>query len=292
MQTFEYSMNNFLGSNWAEHKAIQELFAMSTSPSETAEATLVYPVMGRGKGNNDFITYKKESKYLKDYSAINSHTAPQSLLTAAFLQESNAKQELFRQEKLKREAALQLKFDNKISEAQQAKDNGEFESSLEKYKEAMRIDDDGSLPKFIESIELIKAKQQETEAFELAKSKGSIDAFEDFLSIYKYSSFKEEVESYLRKLKAVSGLPENISNKDNFKQFANNTDNWVKKLPNKTILDSGFENEHLALIIKIGKLELQNKRLAKNWQEGGPNEKKIIKWYDAETAKEIIKKIV
>ena len=292
MQIFEYTMNNFLGNNWIEQKAIGELFALSSSPSIEAEATLVNPVMGRGKGENDFINYKTESKYLADYSSLNSFTGPQSLLTSEFKKEMHAKQEVLHQEKLKREATLKLKFDTKIQEAQQAKNDGEFIVALELYKEAMVVKEDGSLLQFIESIELEKAKQQEAEAYTIAIKSNSISEFEEFLNTYKFSIYKDEVEAALRKLKAVSGIPENISNKDNFNQFANNTDNWVKKLPNKTILGSGFEEEHLALLIKIGKLELQNKKLANGWQEGKGNEKRITKWYDANIAKDCLKKIL
>ncbi|UAM97265.1 TIGR03986 family CRISPR-associated RAMP protein [Polaribacter litorisediminis] len=292
MQIFEYAMNTFLGSNWIEQKAIGELFALISSPSKEAEATLVNPVMGRGKGENDFINYKAESKYLAEYSSLNSFTGPQSLLTSEFKKEMHAKQEILHEKKLKREAALKLKFDTKIREAEQAKKDGKFVLALKIYKEAMLVKEDGSLPQFIASIELEKAKQQETEAYTTAMSSNSIPEFENFLNTYKFSIYKDKVEAALRKLKAVSGVPENIKNKDNFKQFANNTDNWVKKLPNKTILGSGFEEEHLALLIKIGKLELQNKKLAYGWQEGKGNEKRITKWYDADIAKDCLKKIV
>lgn len=292
MQTFEHTMNNFLGSNWIGQKAIEEIFALSSSPTKETEDTLVNPVMGRGKGENDFINYKTESKYLADYSSINSFTGPRSLLTAEFKKEMHIKQEIMHQEKLKREAVLKLKFDTKTQEAQKAKNDGEFVLALKIYKEAMLVKEDGSLPQFIESIELEKAKQQETGAYTTALSSNSIPEFEDFLSTYKFSIYKDKVEGALRKLKAVSGVPENISNKNNFKQFANNTDNWVKKLPNKTILGSGFEEEHLTLLIKIGKLELKNKKLANAWQEGKGNEKRITKWYNVGIAKDCFKKIL
>lgn len=290
MQTFEYEMNIFLGKKWIQQKAIKELFAMCKAPTNQAEETLTYPVMGIG-GNNDFVSYKKDNKYLEDYSSINIVKEPISLLTIDFFEKINREKEILLQEKLKNEAEVQLKFDVLVEEAQNAKISGEFQVAIEKYQEAMAIKDDESLPQFKESIEIEKQKIQEIASYNSVKNSSSLELIEEFIKHYPISSYREEIENILRKLKAVSGIPENISNKDNFKQFANNTDNWVKKLPNKVILGSGFENEHLSLLIKIGKLELQDDKLAKNWHNGGPNEKKIAQWYDTTIAKDCLKQL-
>lgn len=129
----------------------------------------------------------------------------------------------------------------------------------------------------------------EISLFEKAKTIKSIESCNEYLNNFPLSLRKDEIETLLRSLVAVSNIPENITNKDNFKQFANNTDNWVKKITKegKTIHSLGFEEEFIQHIVKIAKVEILDSKTSKSWSDG-TNQKKIGQWLGEEKAKGII----
>lgn len=167
-----------------------------------------------------------------------------------------------------------------------------FDEALELYRQAMEIYDDGSLARFEEEVRKQKAKQEEELAFAALGEMKDIQALENFINSYPGSNFKEQIEEKLRTLKALSGIPETVSNKDNFKQFADNTDNWVNKLAkeNLTIESAGFLEEHIQLLLKIAPAEFADKKRVKDFIENKVL-KRITPWYSESKSKEIWQKI-
>ncbi len=276
----DHFANKIKNTKWIDSLAIKEITALSQSSNISVDRTLVYPQLElanvSAKIANEFNNIKKNKEYLKPFSEINGNVNIMSTIKS-FEDKKNKENEL------KIQQAIPLK-----EEAYSFIAINDLDKAHQKYVEAMQLFDDGSLPNFKLKIDIKKREQEEQLAFKLAKESSIKDLCESFLANYPNSNQKAEIEEKLRLLNAVSSIPENVSNKDNFKQFANNTDNWVKKLvkDGQSISSLGFEKEHIEIICKIAKLE----NYAKEWLNG-TNEKRISQWYGAEKLKEIIRQI-
>jgi hypothetical protein len=114
--------------------------------------------------------------------------------------------------------------------------------------------------------------------------------FKEFKLKFPFSDKIVIFEQEIAKKKAISEIDPNIKNKMNLKQFANNTDNWVKKIgkDGQTIKSLGFEEEHINQLYQICEIEKTNPKLLKEWSKYKRN---FINWYDEDTANEIIKKL-
>ncbi len=299
LQHFEYTLNlhtrNKLGVKWLESRQVVELLAISSKPiSKEVEENLVYPSIGKegknGNLDNEFIQIKTNKSFLSNYSKYNGVFSIKSLISAELLNEW----ELIRQENDKKIAALkkekQEQFDRLIYKAKEALMNYEFEIASEHYKAAMELNDDNTWGDFQENIESKKKEKEELDAYHCVVNSNDKSSLEEFINKYPLSKFKAEIENKIKLKEAVSGIPSNIKDKMNLKQFGNNTDNWVKKIvrENKTIKSLGFEEEHINQLFQIFELEKGNSKLLKEWAK---YQKSFINWYGEEKANEILNKI-
>lgn len=300
LQAFEHEMNGhvskFQQNSWCSSPQIKEILAMSKLPvSEEVENNLTYPSIGKdgsnGTKDNEFIQIKINKSYLQSYSEINECKGAKSLLK----RENIEKWKAIEEEKIRlinaKEKAKQDAFQNEKNKAKSYLNEFDFENSLKCYKEAMSIENDNSLAAFEKEIELKKAEKAELDAYQEVISANTVVACTNFISNFPLSIYKLEIEKLASKLKANSAFPDRLAGLIKFDQFSKESETWIKKLENKTILGSGFEQELIGHIVRIGKIEKEDKKLVKDWNLGGRNEKKIAAWFGDKKASEIITEI-
>jgi CRISPR-associated protein (TIGR03986 family) len=347
LQAFEYQMNvhceKNLNTKWLKTKQIQELVSMSTLPPDNSEQLLVYPSIGKdgknGTDDNEFIQIKKQRNFLQPYSNYNTPFEIKSLITEDVLDKWE-KERKVKEEQLKKQ---QLELNKKINElkalaesklqenefeeaehffkqAISIEDDGSlpsffkrinrkkieyfkdkaftslssqnFEEAIALYETVMKIEDDGSLEKFKKEVEIERVAFEEEKAFLALNENAVIEVLEDFIKQYPISKKRSIVEEKISKIKALSGIPYTVRNKDNFKQFADNTDNWVKKIKkdNGTIESLGFAEEHSSLLLKIIPNELADRRRARDFNQNNVL-RRLNSWYSEFYAKELWQKI-
>lgn len=298
LQDFEYAMNQFLkgkGHKWIESDQIRELYAMAANPKKATEQNLRYPNMEavntEGKKYNEFVKYKNDKISLKPYSNQNGVTTFYSLLTDEYLAERKRKvEQQKKKERIFHEQILKT-YQSYIESIKKSIEAFEFDKALADYEKGIELINsydfisDNFLEGIPTEIENKKLEQIEKEAYQNAINLGTVAAYGAFLKNYPFSEFKDFIEGEVRKLKAKSQIPENILNKDNFKQFANNTDNWVHKLKKSgnTIESAGFLEQHKTLLIKIAKND--KKKSIKEYR------KRMNKWYSKEVVEELLREI-
>jgi tetratricopeptide (TPR) repeat protein len=316
---------------------------MSTLPPDNSEQLLVYPSIGKdgknGTDDNEFIQIKKQRNFLQPYSNYNTPFEIKSLITEDALDKWE-KERKVKEEQLKKQ---QLELNKKINElkalAESKLQENEFEEAEHFFKQAISIEDDGSLPSFFKRINRKKIEYFKDKAFTSLSSQnfeeaialyetvmkieddGSLEKFkkevenkwaafeeekaflalnenavieelEDFIKQYPISKKKSIVEEKISKIKALSGIPDTVRNKDNFKQFADNTDNWVKKLKkdNGTIESLGFAEEHSLLLLKIVPNEFADRRRERDFNQNNVL-RRLNSWYSESYVNELRQKI-
>jgi CRISPR-associated protein (TIGR03986 family) len=281
MDKFTQSIN--IGS-WLNTKQIKELFSTVKSPSNIIDGLLRYPVLELpnvpAKDSNEFNNYKKQNQSLSSYSNINGNVNVNSVRLK--FEEINKKLNQFKKEQT--QELRHLAYENlKLNK---------FDEALDIYRKVIDIYDDGSFNNFEIEVNNQKLKNEIEIAFNFLNEKSTIEELQNFIERFPNSDKKEEIKNRLSKLKAVSGIPENVSNKNNLKQFADNTDNWVKKMKRDghSIVSLGFFDEHRKLLLTIWEIEKNNSKLSKEWFSD-KTKKRFIDWYGITITEEIIKKL-
>jgi len=195
-----------------------------------------------------------------------------------------------KQEKESADIENDREFHALLAEANKFLENCEFEKASEKYKKALEKTKDKSGFDFKKRIELRKTEKEELDTYHQVKSENTVAACDEFITKYPTSTYRLDIDKLRSTLKNNSGLPVRLSGLKKFDQFSKESEDWIKKLENKTIIGSGFEEEHIAHIIRIAKIEKNDKKLVKDWLPSGRNEKKIAAWYGDQRASEIVKK--
>jgi CRISPR type III-A-associated RAMP protein Csm5 len=127
-------------------------------------------------------------------------------------------------------------------------------------------------------------KKTESDSYHQAIKIARKELYEKFISEYPLSVHKDEIAQLLSKLKAQSGIPERLLNLTESDKFFKESSAWIKKLPNRQLTGSGFEDEILNALKKIAVNELNDKKLAKVWTEG-TNIKKLSNWIGNDQAR-------
>ena len=301
LHVFEYEMDQHstkkMNCKWLNSQQVVELLSISSIPnSPLIEEHLDYPSLGKGGKNgtadNEFIQIKNNKTFLQKYSSLNAIDSIKSLLS----KEAIDKWEKLRieNENVKKQLKIELEknFISFIGKANNDLSNYEFDSAELNYRKALNLKNDNSLSEFLKKIEDKKIEKLEIDAYNLALNSENKDVLEDFLTRYPFSKFKEEIDQKLKLKHAISGIPTNIIDKNNLKQFANNTDNWVKKLlkESQTIASLGFEKDHIELLLKIWELENSNHKLVKEWHSNETKTRFSV-WYGDDKANDLISKI-
>ena len=298
LQKFEYEMNlhcnKTIKSKWLNSNQLKELLSISSKPTAEVEANLISPSMGKdGKSEiNEFIDYKKNKSFLKGYSNYNSVKNIDSLLTNEVLSNWEEERKSIELEKEKAKIELKNKYELLIKTAYEKLNEFNFEDAKNSYYLASKIHNDNSLEQFLKEIDNKQKEKEELDAYNKSISENIQQAYESFLLNYPLSNYKQDIEQRLSKLKAVSGIPENVSNKNNLKQFADNTDNWVKKMKRDghSIASLGFFDEHKKLLLTIWEIEKNNSKLSKEWFSD-KTKKRFVDWYGITITEEIIQKL-
>jgi CRISPR-associated protein (TIGR03986 family) len=300
LQVFEYEMDlhtlKKLNSKWIQTIQLKELFSMSSLPnSPLIEDNLVYPSIGKegknGNDDNEFIQIKKDKTFLESYSTINKIDSIESLLSKKVIDqwEEKGKEEEAKKDQLKIER--ENNFNLLIKKANDYLDKFEFDLAESSHKTALLLINDNSLPKFLEKIAIRKKEKIELDAYNLSITTGTVEGYENFTSNFPFSKFNADVSQYISKLKANSGVPQRILNLMEFDKFVKESDQWIKKLPNKKLNGSGFENEIEGKILAIGLSEISKAKTSTKWLNG-VYLKKIKEWFGEEKAQKIIAKII
>ena len=300
LQVFEYEMDlhtvKNLNSKWIQTIHLKELFSMSSLPnSSVIEDNLVYPSIGKegknGNDDNEFIQIKKDKTFLESYSTINKIDSIESLLSKKVIDQWEEKKKEEEEKKNQLKIERKNNFNLLIKKANDYLENFEFDLAESSYKSALLLINDNSLPKFLEKIEIRKKEKIELDAFNLCITTGTVEGYEGFISNFPISKFKDDVNKFISKLKANSGVPQRILNLMEFDKFVKESDQWIKKLPNKQLKGSGFENEIEGKILAVGLSEISKAKTSKKWLNG-VYLKKINEWFGEEKAQKIISKII
>ncbi len=300
LQVFEYEMNlhtlKKFNSQWIQTIQLKELFSMSSLPnSALIEDKLVYPSIGKegknGNDDNEFIQIKKDKTFLESYSTINKIDSIESLLSKEVIEQWEDKRKEAEEKKNQLKIERENNFNLLIKKANDYLENFEFDLAESNYKSAIFLINDNSLLKFLEKIEIKKKEKIELDAYNHSKTIGTVEGYENFISNFPISKFKDDVNQFISKLKATSGVPDRLISLKESDKFFKEGDQWIKKLPNKQLIGSGFENEIETKILAISLVELLNAKTSVKWLNG-IYLKKIIEWFGEEKAQEIISKII
>lgn len=287
---FEQEMDKFtmiknLGS-WINTKQVKEIVAIAKSPvSKDVDNHLNYPQLELPnvpkRDANEFNNYKKNNQSLRPYSAINGTVEIRSVKTL-----HEEKKNEINKFKIEQTKGLRLEAKEKL--------NGNlFDEAIQIYRQVIEIYDDGSLDKFENEVNSLRLNYEIEIDFNLLNENSTLEELQNFIDRHPNSSDKiEETNRRISILKALSGIPENVSNKNNLKQFADNTDNWVKKLKKEDIsIESlGYLNDHKQLLFSIWQTEKSNLKLSKEWHID-KTKKRFIDWYGEDVTNEIILKL-
>lgn len=299
LQVFEYEMNlhtlKKLNSKWIQTPQLKELLSISSLPKSTLiDDNLVYPSIGKegknGNDDNEFIQIKKDKTFLESYSTINKIDSIESLLSKEVIEqwEEKRKEEEAKKNQLKIER--ENNFNLLITKANGYLENFEFDLAESSYKNAIFLINDNSLQKFLEKIEIRKKEKIELDAYNHSITIATVESYENFISNFPISNFKDDVNQRISKLKAKSGVPERLmSLKDSDKLFKEG-DKWINKLPNKQLMGSGFENEIEEKVLEVGNIEISNSKTNKKWLNG-VYLKKLTIWFGEDKANDIISKL-
>jgi CRISPR-associated protein (TIGR03986 family) len=266
LQAFEFAMNTHCTSKlkcvWGDSRQIKELLSVSSLPvSSEIEENLIHPSMSE----NEFVQIKKDHNHLKNYSTLNPSAAFVSLLNNEVIAKWEKEKEEKEHQKRIKSLELEKEFSDLIVGAHQALDSFDFLKSKQDYESAMKIKNDGSLTHFLNLIENRKKEKVELDAYTQAKTINSIEALTNFLITFPVSQYKEEINQLISKLKAKSGMPERLRNLADTEKFLKECEQWINKLPNKSLSDSGFENEVIDRLLQLAQKDKENTKTIKNW---------------------------
>ena len=285
MQHFEMLMNQHLThsdkapNQWINSSSVKELFSMSAMPqNDECLNSLVYPKLKNSDGKNDFISIKTGNLSLKHYSKINTIKSIKSLIDDDFKDQINKLKIQHEQELKQAKDKMMAEFTANIQSAHELLLKHEYTIARAKYEDAINIYNDGTLNIFLDIIEETKKNKIEQDAFELIASSKSIDELTNFLNSFPSSKFKDDVAQKISKLKATSGFPSRLMMLTEADKFFKESEQWINKLPNKSILDSGFENQMIERILQLHQNNGSSQRKDKNW-ENGVYRKKILNWF-------------
>ena len=276
---FETKIKN--GGSWINSNNVKELIANAKNSNQ--ENLLVYPQLElagvQSRDQNEFNNIKKINEKLNPHS-----TKVNSLTVYSSKKDFSKFKAEFDRANIEESSSIK-----QMAEDLLLKNN--FDKAIEKYSEAMKIYDDNSLTPFIKNVNSKKAEKEELDAYKIALNSNEETILEDFVLMYPISIYKEEISNKIKIMKAVSGIPQNVSNKNNLKQFADNTDNWVKKMKRDghTIASLGYFDDHLKFLLKNWEIEKNNPKLAKEWISD-KTKKRFINWYGEDVTNEIIQK--
>ena len=298
LQKFEYEMNlhctKTIKNQWLNSIQLKELFSMSAKPSSEVEEFLIAPGMGKdGRSDkNEFVEYRANKSFLKGYSNYNPISSIDTLLSKEVLTNWEEERKSIELEKEKAKIELKNKYELLIKTAYEKLNEFNFEDAKNSYYLASKIHNDNSLEQFLKEIDNKQKEKEELDVYNKSISENTQQSYETFILNYPLSNYKQDIEQRLSKLKAVSGIPENVSNKNNLKQFADNTDNWVKKMKRDghSIASLGFFDEHKKLLLTIWEIEKNNSKLSKEWFSD-KTKKRFIDWYGITITEEIIQKL-
>lgn len=299
MQRYEYALNihtqKNLNCNWIESSNVIELFSIASKPiNSSIDDKLIYPVIGKegknGTDDNEFIQIKKQKTFLESYSTINQIEKPKSILTKEVIAIWEALR-IEKEQKIEEEKKVKIaEFESLISNARLLLSKHDFENSELNYRKAISLINDNSLDRFLIELKQKREEKEEKDAYQNALSSNEKTILKDFVLKYPISIYKEEISNKIKIRDAVSGIPGNIKDKDNLKQFGNNTDNWVKKInkDNQSIKSLGFEDEHIVQLYQIYAIEKTKPKLIKKWYK---YKSAFTNWYGVEKANEIFQKL-
>ena len=280
MDKFTHSIN--IGS-WLNTKQIKELFSTVKSPSNNIDGLLKYPILELpnvpAKDANEFNNYKKQNQSLSSYSNINGNVNVSSVRLK--FEEINNKLN-----QLKKEQTQELRhiaYENlKLNK---------FDEALDIYRKVIDIYDDGSLARFDDEVRKQKAIHEEELDFTALGEMKDIQAMENFIKLYPISVKRGEIESRISKLKANSGMSLRLQNMTDSKMFFKECPQWVNKIENKTLIDSGFEDSVRSKIIAFNDADISaNHKNAVNWTNG-IYKREVVKMFNELIAEEIWSKL-
>lgn len=285
MQHFELLMNQHLSDSakapklWINSSPVKELFSISAMPqNDECQNSLVYPKLKNSEGKNDFIAMKTSNLSLNQYSKINAIESLKPLIDNDFIDQINKVKIQLEQEIKQAKDKMMAEYTANIQAAHELLLKHEYDIARKTYEEAIMIYNDGTLNHFLDKIEETKKNKIEQDAFELIVASKSIDELSNFLNSFPNSKYKDDVAQKISKLKATSGFPSRLMMLTEADKFFKESEQWINKLPNRSILDSGFENQLIERVLYFYNLNGSSKRKDKNW-ENGVYKRKILNWF-------------
>jgi hypothetical protein len=253
------------------------LFSMSSKPHTVElDESLVAPKLKNEQGKNEFIEIKKSSNgFLRDYKDINPVAAPESILNAEFISEMNVaiqkrEEEIRIAQELKR--SKQLEFEDA---AKKCLLKGDEKGARENFARFLELKD-GIVEYDIEQKILTGiSKYNEDKLYADLLDNQDVAGMEDFLREYPLSEWTESIRRFISSAKASQGVPQRIMELSEADKFFKESDQWISKLPNKTLLGSGFEEQWCNKVKALKEFNDKSSKPNQKWMNG-VYQKKLI----------------
>jgi CRISPR-associated protein (TIGR03986 family) len=281
LQSFEYLMDmhckKVFSSSWLKTSIMANLFSMSSKPHTVElDESLVAPKLKNEQGKNEFIEIKKSSNgFLRDYKDINPVAAPESILNAEFISEMNVaiqkrEEEIRIAQELKR--SKQLEFEDA---AKKCLLKGDEKGARENFARFLELKD-GIVEYDIEQKILTGiSKYNEDKLYADLLDNQDVAGMEDFLREYPLSEWTESIRRFISSAKASQGVPQRIMELSEADKFFKESDQWISKLPNKTLLGSGFEEQWCNKVKALKEFNDKSSKPNQKWMNG-VYQKKLI----------------
>ncbi len=269
LQEFEFEINKHLekindekNKSFTKSETINELLSIASSPiDKSVDRLLLYPKIESIKGN-EFNEYKKNKKYLENYSERNKAIKIKSLITSDFFEkkENHKKELLILKNKEENKILEKIKF--LVKEIEDFKNQEKYRDAILKIKELNLINEVKNKDKQIQDLEkLIKDKELKVEVENLIKRE-SLEELNEFIKNFPFHERANEIRSLIKRL-SPKLYPERY-NKIDLKLFLKEVPHWIRK-NNINIAD--FEKELISNTKRVINVELENNKKRKAWED-------------------------